>query len=96
MTAQPVHGESADDPVEILRVLPREHHEQFRGEYAAAVEQARDPAGYRSLAQLLRVWQLRATAYDEPGYRDRLDAARSGDATFDVPAEQVIAGWPRR
>ncbi len=97
VTAQPVHEEpGSDDPLEILRVLPGEHHEQFRSEYSAAVEQARDPGSYRALADLLRLWRLRSAAYSDPGFGDRLGDARPGDASTEVPAGQVVAGWPRQ
>lgn len=96
MTAQPVSGDEpgVDDPAEILRVLPVRHHEQFRSEYVSAVEQARDPEGFRGLAQLLRLWRLRAAAYSEPGYAQRLDQAKAGDESDDVVAAQVMPGWP--
>jgi Family of unknown function (DUF6247) len=95
--AQPVHGEpGAEDPTEILRVLPEEFHEQFRAEYTAAVEHARDPGGYRGLTEVLRLWRLRAAAYSDPGYARRLAAARTEGCTDDVPAERVIGSWPRR
>lgn len=92
-----MYGESSvDDPTEILRVLPGQHHEQFRAEYVTAVEQARDPEGYRGLAELLRLWRLRAVAYSDPGYPGRFATARAGGTAEDVPAEEVIAGWPHR
>lgn len=97
MTAQPYRGEhDPDDPAEILRVLPEPYHAQFRAEYAVAVEQARRPEQYRMLHDLLRLWRLRAVAYSDPGYADRLASARAGRTAGDVPAERVIAGWPRR
>ena len=37
MTAQPVHGPDPDDPGEILRILPARWHEEFLGEYRAAL-----------------------------------------------------------
>lgn len=47
MVAVPVYdyepiGDDPDDPAEILRLLPREHDEQFLGEYRAALAVARD------------------------------------------------------
>lgn len=97
MTTQPVYGGSGiDDPTEILRVLPGQYQEQFRAEYVTAVEQARDPEGYRGLAELLRLWWLRAAAYSDPGYPGRVAAARAGGTAEDVSAEEVIAGWPHR
>lgn len=97
MTAQaPGHDQDPDDPAEILARLPEQHHAQFRAEYAVAVEQARRPEQYRMLHQLLRLWRLRAAAYGEPGYAERLAEARDERTDTDVPAEQLIAGWPRR
>jgi Family of unknown function (DUF6247) len=95
VTAQPVHGEPGpDDPAEILRVLPPSYHASFLAEYTAAVESARRPEQYRSLARLLRLWRLRAAAYADPGYVERLAATRAGDTAGDIPAEDLIAGWP--
>lgn len=93
MTAQPGPVPDPDDPAEILRVLPAEHHDQFLVEYTAAVENARRPEQYRELQQLLRLWRLRAVAYADPGYADRMAAARGARADDCVPAEQVIPGW---
>jgi hypothetical protein len=93
VTAEPLPGEPGhDDPVEILRALPQEYREPFLAEYAAAVDHAQDPAGYHALAEMLRLWRLRVAAYTDPGYGDRLNAARIGDTTTELPAEQVIAG----
>ncbi len=96
MTAQPVDDYDPDDPVEILRVLPGGFHEQFLAEYDAAVADARRPEQYRELHHLLRLWRLRAVAYSDPGYADRLAAmqaaVRSGrrDGT---PIEDVVPDW---
>jgi hypothetical protein len=96
VSAQPVHGEpGTEDPTEILRVLPEEFHEQFRAEYTAAVERAREPGSYRGLTELLRLWRLRAAAYSDPGYPSRLADARAEGANT-VPAERVIGSWPHR
>ena len=99
MTAQSVREYDPDDPVEILRVLPSRFHEQFLAEYDAAVAGARQPEHYHELHHLLRLWRLRAAAYSDPGYEDRLraaqDAVRSGrrDAT---PIEQIVPDWDER
>jgi hypothetical protein len=96
MTAQASGDDrDLDDPSEILGRLPRQYHAQFRAEYAVAVEQARRPEQYRMLHQLLRLWRLRAAAYSDPGYAERL-AGIKGDPAAEVPAEQLIVGWPRR
>ena len=95
MTAHPVYDSDPDDPVEILRALPEEHHTQFRAEYAAAVNEARRPEQFRQLQELLRLWRLRAVAYASPRYARRLADAPGGHAADLTPAWQVIPGWPR-
>jgi hypothetical protein len=94
MTAHPLDDPAPDDPVEILRVLPAEYRAQFLAEYDTAVEDARRPEQFRHLHDLLRLWQLRALAYSDPGYGDRMDSARHGSGF--TPAEQVIPRWPRQ
>ncbi len=100
MTAQPVGGHDADDPVEILRALPGEFREQFLAEYEAAVDSARRVEQYRRLHDMLRLWRLRAVAFSDPGYEARLravrEAVRTGSLEGSVPAEEVIAGWAER
>ena len=93
MTAQPVSGgePTVDDPAEILRRLPSQYHEEFRREYASAVEQAREPEGFRGLARLLRLWGLRAAAYSAPGYAERLAEATAGHTSSDVAAGHVMS-----
>ncbi|MGQ0466881.1 MAG: DUF6247 family protein [Sporichthyaceae bacterium] len=91
MTAQPAFDEPGpDDPAQILRILPAEFHAQFRSEYADAVEKARRPEAYAALAELLRLWHLRALAYTDPEYADRLAAVRACDLSGDVPLQQLI------
>jgi hypothetical protein len=85
-----------DGPVGILAVLPEGYHERFLAEYTAAVEGARRPEQFRQLRELLRLWRLRAVAYSDPGYEERLAGARHGQAAGIAPAEQVIPGWPDR
>jgi len=95
MTAQPVDDDNADDPVEILRVLPARFHEQFLAEYDAAVAGARRPEQYRHLHQVLRLWRLRAAAYSDPGFEARLESARGGPGDW-TPIEQVVPDWAGR
>ena len=54
MSAEPVQDYDPGDPVEILRNLPAQLHDQFQIEYTAAAENARYPEGYRALHTLLR------------------------------------------
>jgi hypothetical protein len=94
MTAQAVYDSDPDDPVMILTALPEELRARFRAEYTAAVDSARRPEEYRQLQDLLRLWRLRATAYASPGYGQRLESSRRGDAAEFVPAGELIPGWP--
>lgn len=94
MTAHPAYDSDPDDPVEILQILPEEYHSQFRAEYAAAVDGARRPEQFHKLQEMLRLWRLRAVAYTNPGYRERLVDAPEGHASDAVPAKQLIPSWP--
>jgi hypothetical protein len=100
MTAQPLHHDDPDDPVEILRVLPAKYHEQFRTEYEAAAEGARHPEGYRKLHELLRLWRLTAMAVSAADYDSRLqaqrEAVRTGSHEGCVPIEEIVPDWAER
>jgi hypothetical protein len=102
MSALPVEdaGPDPDDPVEILRTLPRQFHEQFKAEYRAAAEAAREVEGYRALHQLLRLWRLRAAAYSDPDYwasrAAAEEAVRTGNHEELVPVEDVFPDWQER
>jgi hypothetical protein len=99
VTAQSAHEYDPDDPVEILRGLPSQFHEQFLAEYDAAVANARRPEHYRELHHLLRLWRLRAVAYSDPGYEARLQAMREAVRTGrrdGTPIEEVVPDWDER
>jgi hypothetical protein len=100
MSADLLHDYDPDDPVEILRNLPPQLHDQFRAEYTAAAENARYPEGYRALHAMLRRWRLTAVAHAAPGFDDRLAAIReaiqTGSLDGSVPIEEVFPGWPAR
>jgi hypothetical protein len=95
MTAQPARDadpDDPDDPVEILRVLPARFHEQFLDEYyQAAGEAARMVGGYRQLHDLLRLWRLTAAATADPGFDDRLAAAREAIAAGSKDGSATLA-----
>jgi hypothetical protein len=99
VTAQPVQDYDPDDPVEIMRVLPVQYHEQFMAEYESAVEGARRPEHYKQLHELLRRWRLAAVATSDPGYETRLqavrDAVRTGSRTG-TPIEEIVPDWNER
>lgn len=84
MPAQPIFEEPGpDDPAQILRVLAG-GVAAFLAEYRQALESALRPEQYRELTAFLRLWRLRAVAYSDPGYTERLAAAEAGDTTGDV------------
>jgi Family of unknown function (DUF6247) len=100
MSAQPVQEYDPDDPVEILRVLPEQFHEQFLAEYTTAVEAAHRVEGYRALHDLLRLWRLRAVARSDPSFETRLERVREsvrrdGSEGW-VPIEDIVPDWPDR
>jgi hypothetical protein len=99
VTAQSAHEYDPDDPVEILRILPSQFHEQFLAEYDAAVANARRPEHYHELHHLLRLWRLRAAAYSDPGYETRLQAMREAVRTGrrdGTPIEEIVPDWDER
>lgn len=100
MSARPVTDPDPDDPVEILRVLPEQFHEQFLAEYAEAADAARQVQGFRALHDLLRLWRLTAIACTAPGYYDRLASVResvsTGSLEGSVPIEDAVPDWHER
>lgn len=75
MTAEP----SRDDPLDprrILADLPEDERGVFLSQYRQAVEEARDPAGWKELWRVLRLWRFHAQAMKESGYWETRDAAR--------------------
>lgn len=100
MSAQPVQEYDPDDPVEILRVLPEQFHEQFLTEYRSAAEGAQRVEGYRALHDLLRLWRLRAVARSDPSFENRRErvreAVRTGSLEGTVPIEDIVPDWSDR
>ncbi len=101
MSAEPLQEHNPDDPVEILRVLPSQFHDQFLHDYAdAAAGAARQIEGYRKLHDLLRLWRLTAAAHTAPGFGARLagmrEAVRAGSLEGSAPIEEIVPDWPAR
>lgn len=95
MSAQPIHHQDPRDPEVILERLPEQERAEFLCQYHEAVQAASDPAGYKRLQQVLRVWSLAVTATSQPGYYENLTAVQSGTART-VPAETAIPDWEQR
>ena len=76
MSAQPAEREDPLDPQRILDRLPADERGFFLDQYREALENARDPGGWRQLRRVLRLWRFHADAVEDPSYREALDAAR--------------------
>ena len=60
MSAQPAEREDPLDPQGILDQLPADEREYFLGQYRDAVENAFDPADWKQLRRVLRLWRFHA------------------------------------
>ena len=75
VSAQPAERDDPLDPQRILDDLPAGEHGFFLDQYREAVDNARDPAGWKQLRRVLRLWRFHADVAGDPGYRAALDAA---------------------
>ena len=89
VSAQPVEREDPLDPQRILDRLPEDERGTFLEQYREAVENARDPSGWKQLRRVLRLWRFHADAAGEPGYREALHAAR-GPVSDGMPLEEAV------
>jgi hypothetical protein len=76
VSAQPAEREDPLDPQRILDQLPVDERGFFLDQYRDAVENARDPAGWKQLRRVLLRWRFHADAVGDPTYRGALDPAR--------------------
>jgi hypothetical protein len=89
VSAQPAERQDPLDPQRILDQLPAGERRYFLDQYQEAVGNARDPAGWKQLRRVLRLWRFHADAAGDPGYREALDAAR-GPVSGDMPLEDAV------
>ena len=89
VSVQPAEREDPLDPQQILDQLPADERGSFLEQYQEAVEHARDPAGWKQLRRVLRLWRFHADAVGNPGYREALDAAR-GPVSDGMPLEEAV------
>jgi hypothetical protein len=79
MSAQPAeHHEDPLDPQRILRELPDPERVSFLAAYREALDGARDPAGWRHLRRVLRLWSGMVIATNRPGFYEAQEAALTG------------------
>jgi len=69
--------------------LPEDERGFFLDQYQEAVQNARDPAGWKQLRRVLRLWRFHADAGNTPGYRKALDSAR-GPLDSGMPLDNAI------
>jgi len=89
VSAQPAERDDPLDPQRILDDLPADEHGFFLDQYREAVDTARDPAGWKQLRRVLRLWRFHADAAGDRGYREALDAAR-GPVSGGMPLEDAV------
>lgn len=102
MSAQPIHEEDPCDPQVILRDLPEREHAVFLQRYREALDEAKDPAGYKRLQRMLHMWSISARALskalrENPSYYEDLAAETEGirNGTIQtIPIEDVFPDWP--
>ncbi|MGO9083137.1 MAG: DUF6247 family protein [Streptosporangiaceae bacterium] len=92
MSAQRVEREDPLDPQRILEQLPADERGFFLGQYREAVENAREPVGWKQLRRVLRQWRFHADAIGDPGYREALAAAR-GPVSGGMPLEDAVRAY---
>ena len=89
VSAQPAEREDPLDPQRILDQLPADERGFFLDQYREAVDNARDPVGWKQLRRVLRLWRFHADAVGDSGYREALDAAR-GPVSGGMPLEDAV------
>ena len=89
MSAQPAERKDPLDPQRILDRLPAGERGFFLDQYREAVDNARDPASWKQLRRVLRLWRSHADAARDPGYREALDAAR-GPVSGGMPLTDAV------
>jgi hypothetical protein len=73
------------DPERILRELPERERERerenFLSQYREALDGAHDPAGWKHLRRVLRLWSWMVIAANQPGYYEAREQAlaRTGE-----------------
>jgi hypothetical protein len=79
MSVQPAeYYEDPLDPQRIVRELPDRERTNFLADYRAALDGARDPAGWGHLRRILRLWSRMVIATNRPGFYEAQEAALTG------------------
>jgi hypothetical protein len=95
MTAQPIAERGGPpDPQGILADLPEDERGFFLEQYRVAVRGAREPAGWKELRRVLRLWRYHADAMKDPGYREAREAAH-GPVSGGMSVEDAVRMFRR-
>ena len=80
MSALPAGPQHQDplDPERILRERPERERESFLSQYREALDGAWDPAGWKHLRRVLRLWSWMVVAASQPGYYEAREQALAG------------------
>jgi hypothetical protein len=89
VSAQPAERDDPLDPQRILDDLPVDERRFFLDQYREAVDNARDPADWKQLRRILRLWRFHADAAANLGYREALSTAR-GPVSGGMPLEDAV------
>lgn len=97
MQPEPLRDQDLGDPAtDVLNELPEKYRPYFLAEYGEAIKHPDSSIRPQKVAELLRHWHLRALMYNQPGYEERLAAAKAGDWGDSVSLEEAIARLPQR
>ncbi len=66
------------DPERILGALPERERPSFLRQYQDALDGARDPAGWKHLRRILRLWSWMVIAAGRPGHYQAREQALAG------------------
>jgi hypothetical protein len=90
MPAEQPH-EDPRDPQVILRNLPEREQDTFRTEYRRRADAAaRDPREWAELDRFLKLWSMRVTVVNRPGFYEAQAAADAGTARG-MSLDEVVA-----
>jgi hypothetical protein len=89
--AAQIEGErERDDPIEILKMLPTEYHEQFLDDYRRALRAAYPAEGYLALRRMLRRWRAAAEVYADPAFHAEQDRSLRAIETGDLSGYRTL------
>ena len=93
LPAEP-HYQDPLDPERILRELPERERENFLNQYREALDGARDPAGWKHLRRVLRMWSRMVIVASQPGHYEAREQALAGTGEGMLLEETRVSAWP--